>query len=111
MILIIVLCFCLGNCFLNKEAFDTNLFFKELPNIFLNDNYLNYDLNKANDKPNYNSLGQISYNSYINSDIVSTKIICANYNNQGDCWDNNHCQWIYKINGGSYCDMAPKWLL
>ena len=93
------------------ELFDTNLFFKPLPNIFLDFNFLNYDLNKVKKEPDYNTLEQISYNSYIGSDIVSTKIICSNYNNQGDCWDNNHCQWISKIDGGSYCSMAPKWLL
>lgn len=105
------MCFCIGYNYLEKETFDTNLFFKPLPNIFLNNNFLNYNLDKTNEKPNYNSLEQISYNSFINSDIVSTKIICANYDNQGDCWDNNHCQWNYRIDGNSYCDMAPKWLL
>ena len=111
LLIIIIYIYVKENNLIKIELFDTNLFFKPMPNIFLGSNYLNYDLKEVKKVPEYNTLGQISYDSYINSDIVSTKIICSNYNNQGDCWDNNHCQWIYKIDGGSYCDMAPKWLL
>ena len=49
-ILIIVLGFSLV-FHLIEESFDTNLFFKPLPDIFLSSNYLNYELNKANIKP------------------------------------------------------------
>ena len=111
LLVIIIFFYFKENYLYHSELFDTNLFFEPLPNIFLNSDYLNYNLNKVKEVPNYSTVGQISYDSYINSDIVSTKIICSNYDNQGDCWDNNHCQWINKIDGGSYCDMAPKWLL
>lgn len=114
LMLLVILYFCLESYQLEKkESFkdDTNLFFKPLENIFLDKSYMDYDLNKVEKKPEFSTLSQIAYNSYIDSDIVSTKIICSNYNNQGDCWDNNHCQWVNKLGGNSYCEIAPKWLL
>ena len=91
------------------EYFETNLFNAKLPNIFASNFYSN---NQPMNIPTpTKSIGEITFDSYIYSDIVSNQIICANYNNQGDCWDNNKCQWVYKIDGGSYCDLAPKWLL
>ena len=93
----------------NFESND-NLFYQPTKNIFLNDNYLNYNYNKPKPTLNYSTLGEISYDSYIYSDIVSQRIICSNYNNQADCWQNNHCQWIYKIDDKSYCNVAPKFL-
>lgn len=89
-----------------------NLFNKPLQNIFLTDNNLNYIDNKPiTSNPDYKSLSDISDDSYIYSNTIGNKIICSNYTNQGDCWDNNNCQWIYKIDGSSYCELAPKWLL
>lgn len=99
---------------INYELFDTNLFYKPLNNIFLGNNYYNYKNDKY-DLPdttqNIQSLSQISYDSYLYSDSTSNKIICSNYINQADCWANNNCQWINNINGNSYCEVAPKWIL
>ena len=97
----------------NDNIYQTNnLFNTPLQNIFLTDNNLNYIDNKPiTVNPDYKSLSDISVDSYIYSNTSEHKIICSNYTNQGDCWDNNNCQWIHKIDGGSYCELAPKWLL
>jgi len=63
-----------------------------------------------NKKKNIKSLTDITTDSYIYSDIISKKIICDNYTNEANCWENNNCQWVYKIDNGSFCDVARKWL-
>ena len=93
---------------INYELFDTNLFYKPLNNIFFRNNY-EYDLPAT--KQNIQSLSQISQDSYLYSDSTSKKLICSNYTNQVNCWANNNCQWINNINGISYCEVAPKWIL
>lgn len=115
-VLIVILIWIGTNTF-NLENFDTNLFYAKMPNIFASNAYLNNLPEKITipTKP----IGELSFDSYIYSDIISNKIICSNYTNQGDCWDNNKCQWIEKKVGeqalgnphNAYCDLAPKWLL
>lgn len=88
----------------------TNLFYSNLPNIYASD-FSNNLANKL-EKPNIVPLENIIENSYIYSNIVSNKIICANYTNQYDCWNDNNCQWINNYNNSfQYCDITPKWLL
>ena len=87
---------------------NTNAFYEKIPNIFFTDKFI--DNLYVGTEPQSTSLQSIQFNSYINSDIVSNKIICSNITNQGKCWDNNNCQWINKINEKSYCTIAPKLL-
>ena len=110
-IIIISLCFITIYIFINKfELFnaDTNLFFKPIENIFLSDNYYNYKLNKPNIKQNIQSLGEITFDSYLYSKPTSQKIICTSHKNRANCWEDNvnNCQWVYKIDGGSYCGVG-----
>ena len=114
----------------------TNLFYENLPNIFMSptdsdnqiltdsdnlsstdsDNLFLTDSNNQTPTPTQTptqtaSLSTITFDNYIYSDQVSKQIVCANLTSQADCWDNNNCQWINKIDTGSYCDLASKWLL
>ena len=114
--LIIILLIILLLFFYNSyENFDSNnnnnqnLFYKKIPNIYKTNNNLNNNTIKPDE--NVIQLSQLSLDSYINSDIISKKIICDNYTSQADCWENNNCEWIYKIDNGSYCNVAPIWLL
>lgn len=105
LILIIII---ISNNYEKFDSNDENLFYQPIPNIFLTSNNLNYINNKSKQDTNYKSLGQISYDSYINSDTVANKIICLNYTNEADCWQNNHCEWVYKIHDKSFCQLAKK---
>jgi hypothetical protein len=98
------------SCSLELFNENQNLYNKELPNIFFNDNtkYLN---EKNNQNIKKVPLSKLFYDSYIYSDKNSNKIICSNYMNEADCWANNYCQWIYGFDNKSYCELAPKWLL
>ena len=116
---IFIILICISVCIIllydKYEQFDTdtNLFFKPIDNIFLGDNYYNYELNYPEIKQQTKSLGEITFNSYLYSKPIEQKIICTSHKNRADCWkDNvNNCQWVYKINNNSYCDVAPTWLL
>ena len=90
-----------------------NQYFIPLKNIFLGDNYYNYQLNHPEIKENTESLGKITFDSYLYSKPTTQKIICSSHTNRADCWEDNvnNCQWIHKIDGGSYCDVALIWLL
>ena len=92
----------------SKERFNTNLFFKPIPNIFLSNNYYNYKLNKPEINQNTKSLDDITFNSYLYSKPTSKKIFCSSHINRADCWEDNvnNCQWVHKIDGGSYCDVG-----
>ena len=115
-IFMIIICICLISIYVfNYENFNSNknLFFQPINNIFLSDNYYNYKLNRPKIKPKTQSLDSIVSNSYIYSKPISQKIICASHTNRANCWEDNvnNCQWIHKIDGGSYCNVAPIWLL
>ena len=96
--------------FYNKETNDKNIFFmNKFPNIYYTKRF--YDNLFVSPKPNITSLGNITVNSYLSSDITMKKIECASITNQDKCWDNNNCQWIEKIDSKSFCTTAPKFLL
>jgi len=110
---IIIISICLISIYITSkkcELFnsDTNLFFQPISNIFLSDNYYNYNFNRPDIKTNTKSLSDITFNSYLYSKPISKKIICSSYKNRGDCWEDNvnNCQWVYKIDNGSYCDVG-----
>jgi len=91
-----------------------NSFYTPIKNIFLTNNYYNYQDNKP--KKNFKipeSLEKIKLDSFIYSKPTSQKIICSSHTNRADCWEDNvnNCQWVYKIDNGSYCDVAPIWIL
>lgn len=92
----------------DNDKDNMNPYYYILPNIFYTKQF--YDNIFIPPKPKTDSLAKINLDSYLDSDIVSNKIICANITNQAKCWDNNHCMWIKKINNGSYCTLAPKLL-
>lgn len=111
---LIIICFCLIYfiIFLNiNEKFDTdkNLFFQPIQNIFLSDNYYNYKLNHPNIKKTPETLGKITFDSFLYSKPTTQKIICSSHTNYADCWEDNvnNCQWVHKIDGNSYCDVGP----
>jgi len=111
---ILIIIFILILFFLNNscEYFNENLFYKKIQNIYIGNNYLSEDLEEpvSNINTDIKSLDDITINSYIYSDIISNKIICDSYTSEANCWQNNNCQWIYKIDNNSYCDLAKKWL-
>jgi hypothetical protein len=88
---------------------DLNLYFVPLKNIFLDDNFYNYNLNRPRNKEQTQSLGEITFNSNLYSKPTTQKIICSSHINRADCWEDNvnNCQWVHKIDGGSYCDVGP----
>lgn len=109
---IIIILICIISIYIfanNNETFDTNLFFKPIPNIFLADDYYNYELNRPDIKQDTKSLGKITFNSHLYSKPTSQKIICSSHTNRADCWEDNvnNCQWVHKIDGNSYCDVGP----
>lgn len=111
MIFIIIILICLIIIYIStkgKEPFNTNIFYKQIPNIFLSDNYYNYELNKPQIKENTKSLGKIEFNSFLYSKPTRKKIICSSHTNRANCWEDNvnNCQWVHKIDGGSYCDVG-----
>ena len=112
-IIVILICLILIYLFSNKkEYFDTNLFFQSIDNIFLNNNYDNNKLNKSKITHKTQSFKNITKNAYLYSKPTSQKIICASHKNIADCWEDNtnNCQWKYKINGNSYCEVGlPIW--
>jgi len=87
---------------------DLNLYFVPLKNIFLGDNFYNYNLNKQKNKQQTQSLGEITFNSYLYSKPTTRKIICSSHTNRADCWEDNvnNCQWVHKIDAKSYCDVG-----
>lgn len=93
------------------ENFDSNknLFFQSIPNIFLSDNYYNYELNRPEISQPTQSLGEITFNSFLYSKPTTQKIICSSHTNIANCWEDNYnnCQWVHKIDGNSYCDVGP----
>lgn len=113
-IIIILICIISIYIFANgSETFDTNLFFQPIPNIFLANNYYNYELNRPNIKQDTKSLNKIQFNSFLYSKPTSQKIICSSHKNMADCWEDNenNCQWVHKnpqgnFIRGSYCDVG-----
>lgn len=110
-IFIIIIIICLIVIYIStngKETFNTNLFFKPIPNIFLTNNYYNYESNKPEIKQDTKSLGEIEFNSFLYSKPIEKKIICSSHKNRADCWEDNvnNCQWVYKIDENSYCDVG-----
>lgn len=108
-IIIILICVILIYVFANcSETFNTNLFFKPIPNIFLTDDYYNYEINKPDIIQDTKSLGDITFDSYLYSKPIGKKIICSSHTNRADCWEDNvnNCQWVHKIDGNSYCDVG-----
>lgn len=98
----------------NINENNDDLFYTPLNNIFLGDNYYNYVNNRPNDNLKIpESLNKIKFDSYIYSKPTTQKIICLSHKNVANCWEDNvnNCQWVYKIDNGSYCDVAPIWLL
>ena len=94
---------------INSDTNDKNIFFKKIPNIYITKQYI--DNLFVPPKPKISSLQSIGVNSYIDSNIVTNKIICASIDNQGKCWDNNNCQWVENVGEKSFCIIAPKMLL
>lgn len=92
---------------------NTNLYLTPIKNIFLGDNYNNYQLNKPEITQQTQPLTQITFDSFLYSKPTTQKIICSSHKNSANCWEDNvnNCQWVYKIDSGSYCDVAPIWLL
>lgn len=117
-ILIIIFVILFGHNF--YEKFDsnsntsTNLFYTQLPNVFYTAKFIN-NTNQINKKiiedTQVQTLTELSVDSYLNSDIVQKKLSCDSHTNQATCWDDNNCQWNYKIGSPSFCSIAPKWLL
>ena len=108
-VIIIIICLISIYIFTNgNETFDTNIFFKQIPNIFLADNYYNYELNKPNIKPNIGTIDDITFDTYLYSKPTTQKIICSAHANSADCWEDNvnNCQWVHMIDGGSYCKVG-----
>lgn len=85
-----------------------NLYFAPIKNIFLTDDYNNYNLNKPKNKQETQSLSEITFNTYLYSKPTTQKIICSSHTNRANCWEDNtnNCQWVYKIDGNSYCDVG-----
>ncbi len=92
----------------NKINVD-NPFNDKLPNIFFTKQFINNLF--VPPKPKVSNLDLININSYIDSNIITNKIICSSITNQAACWDNNNCQWNRNIGKKSYCEIAPKFLL
>lgn len=94
--------------FVSTDDLNTNLYFLPLKNIFLNDNYNNYKLNRPIIKQTEKPLEQIELNAFLYSKPTTQKIICSSHKNRANCWEDNYnnCQWIHKIDGNSYCDVG-----
>ncbi len=86
----------------------TDLYMKPLKNIFLGDNFYNYNLNQPDIIDKTESLGKITFDTFLYSKPTTQKIICSSHTNSGDCWEDNvnNCQWVHKIDGGSFCDVG-----
>lgn len=97
------------NFYSAKSNDNNNVFIKKIPNIFYTPQFLD-NLYKPPNPPK-KSIQDIDLNSYIDSNIISTKIICASITDQARCWDNNNCQWVEKVGKKSFCTTAPKFLL
>lgn len=96
----------------NKSNTETNSFFYKFPNIYYTKQFI--DNLYIPEKSKKTTMDTIDIDSYLNSDIMSDKIICSSISNEADCWNNNNCQWISKIGQNddkSYCMLAPKFLL
>ena len=112
LICLLIICFILTNLHENFLISNDNSYFKPLKNIFLGDNYYNYLLNSPKIIVNDESLKTITIDAFLYSKPTAQKIICSSYTNRADCWEDNtnNCQWVYKIDNGSYCDVGQKWL-
>ena len=97
----------------NNTETNSNSYFGQFKNIFLGNNYYNYQLNRPKINNDVQSLGKITFDSFLYSKPTTQKIICSAHTNSANCWEDNvnNCQWIHKIDTGSYCDVAPIWLL
>jgi len=95
--------------FVSNDNKDLNLYFVPLKNIFLNDNYYNYKLNRPIIKQNIKPLEQIDVNAFLYSKPTTQKIICSSHKNRANCWEDNvnNCLWVHKIDGNSYCEVGP----
>lgn len=94
---------------LDLDINNKNSFYYRHPNIYFTKQFT--DNLFVPPKPQISTLQSIDINSYVDSNIVSNKIICANITNQGKCWDNNNCEWVEKVGEKSFCKIAPKMLL
>lgn len=116
-LIIILIIYCLKYLLIYNETFKAdninNLFNKPISNIFLTDNYLNYEINKPEINKKTENIEKIAFNTFLYSKPTSQKIICSSHTSRADCWEDNYnnCQWVYKIDNNSYCDVAPIWLL
>jgi len=92
----------------NNTETNINSYFKPFKNIFLGNNYYNYQLNHPKINIDTQSLNKITFDSLLYSKPTTQKIICSSHTNNASCWEDNvnNCQWIYKIDSGSYCDVA-----
>lgn len=112
-IIILVFVIIIYHFILSDENFASdekkNLFFKPIKNIFLTDDYYNYQINHPDVKLPKSSLGDITFNAFLYSKPTTQKIICSSHKNRADCWEDNinNCQWVHKIDGSSYCDVGP----
>ena len=98
----------------NDDEENKNIFYKPLKNIFLSDSYDNYEKNEpTKDNKIIQPLNTILYDSFLYSKPTIKKIICSSHKNRADCWEDNvnNCQWIHKIDGKSFCNVAPNWIL
>lgn len=92
---------------------DTNLFFRPVENIFLANNPYNYEFNRPEIIQKTKPLSEISFNSFLYSQPIGQRIICASHKNRANCWEDNfnNCQWVHRIDGNSYCEVGPVMLL
>lgn len=95
--------------FVNSNNENSNIFIQPIPNIFYTKQYL--DNLYIPPKPNVKPLDNILLSTYLNSSIISNKIICENITNNQKCWNNNQCKWIDKPNSSNtfgYCTIGKK---
>jgi hypothetical protein len=114
-ILIIILLGVLLIFLQNKENFksDINSFYIPEKNIFLTDDYYNYINNKPKPDVKRIPLSKLTFDAYLYAKPTREKIICSNHVNRANCWEDNvnNCEWVYRIDGGSYCRVGKKMLL
>jgi hypothetical protein len=99
--------------FTNDNSNNINPYFKPLKNIFLANNYYNYQNKPLPKIDKSQSIKNITTDAYLYSKPTTQKIICSSHTNVADCWEDsvNNCQWVNKIDSESYCNVAPIWLL
>jgi len=72
-------------------------------------NFKNYFYIADGNNKKYASLNKITEDAFLYSPSVSQHIICSNYKNQANCWENNKCQWTKPP--GNHCEVATTMLL